>query len=263
MKGTFKESFKAWIMKRNPIFGSQLTRMSFLRIFTAALTMYLVIPVYFFLHLVCLTFLYNWIICPLLRVERVRLRNYIIIDRHLIPGLSLTARFHCIYCGYANGICVAMGVLLTQISALSENSLSPSKRSFVAIPYFLASSLSSLSQLLVVIDYNLGISPLLGLHKMSMKEAYAKMGEVGFADSFTAFGTVGQHFIRLEHACALILANALEQVESQWCPIKHLDKNPHAIFPEHHMFFVERCELCELKKVLCTEGTVSPRKPLL
>ncbi len=263
MKGTSKESFKAWIMKRNPIFGSQLKRMSFFRILTAALTMYLVIPVYFFLHLVCLMLLYNRIVCPLLGVERIRLRNYIIIDRHLIPGLSLTARFHCIYCGYANGICVAMGVLLTQISNVSEAPLSPTQKALVSIPYFLTSSLSSLAQLLIVIDYNLAISPPLGLHKMSMKEAYEKMAETGFGDTFTIFGSVGQQFLRFEHGCALILANALEQVESQWCPIKHLDRNPHAIFPEHHKFFVERCELCELKKVLCSEGTVSPRKPLL
>ena len=263
MMGTFKESFKAWVMRRNPIFGSQLKRMNFFRILTAALTMYLVIPVYFFLHLVCLILMYNWIVCPLLGVERIKLRNYIIIDRHLIPGLSLTARFHCIYCGYANGICVAMGVLLAQISNVSEASLSPAKRALVAIPYFLASSLSSLGQLLIVIDYNLAISPPLGLHKMSIKEAYAKMDEVDFADTFTIFGTTGQQFIRFEHACALILANALEQVESQWCPIKHLNKNSDAVFPEHHKFFVERCELCELKKVLCADGTVSPRKPLL
>ncbi|HKI59502.1 MAG TPA: hypothetical protein VKA23_00580 [Mariprofundaceae bacterium] len=250
-------------MKRNPIFGSQLKRMSFLRILTAALTMYLVIPVYLFLHLICLTLLYNGIVCPLLGIERIKLRNYIIIDRHLIPGLSLTARFHCIYCGYANGICVATGVLLTQISKVSKESISPTFRLLVTIPYFLASSLSSLGQLLIVIDYNLAISPPLGLHTMSIKEAYAKMAKVAFGDSFTIFGTVGQQFIRFEHAFALILANALEQVESQWCPIKHLNRNPDAIFPEHHSFFVERCELCELKKVLCAEGTVSPRKPRL
>lgn len=261
--GTFKESFKAWIMKRNPIFGSQLKRISLFRIITAALTMYLVIPVYLFLHLVCLMLMYNRIVCPLLGIDRIKLRNYIIIDRHLIPGLSLTARFHCIYCGYANGICVATGALLTQISRVSKESFNPGKRALITIPYLLASSLSSLGQLLVVIDYNLGISPLLRLHKISLKEAYAKMNAVGFADSFTVFGTMGQHFIRFEHACALILANALEQVESQWCPIKHLDKNSHAIFPEHHKFFVERCELCELKKILCAEGTVSPRKPRL
>lgn len=263
MKEPFKESFKAWIMKRNPMFGSQLKRMSLLRILTAALTMYLVIPVYFFLHLVCLMLMYNRIVCPLLGVEPIKLRNYIIIDRHLIPGLSLTARFHCIYCGYANGICIAMGALLAQISKVTIDSIHPAKRVLIAIPYFLASSLSSLGQLVVVIDYNLAISPPLGLHKMSMKEAYAKMAGINFADSFTVFGTIGRHSIRFEHACALILANALEQVESQWCPIKHLGKNGNAVFPEHHKFFVERCELCELKRVLCAEGTVSPRKPRL
>ncbi|GAV20427.1 hypothetical protein MMIC_P1392 [Mariprofundus micogutta] len=248
-------------MKRNPIFGSHWQRVGLLRLVLPAIGMYLVIPVYLFLHLICIKLLYNLMVCPLLGVERINLRNYIIIDRHLIPGISMTARFHCVYCGYANGLCVAMGVLLTHVSTEARISTTGFSRGLVMGLYLFTSFLSALCQSIVIFMYNITISPPLGLHRVSMKEAYDKMSETGFGDEFTVFGKVGSTFLRYEHSCALLLANALEQVESQWCPIKHLDKRPEVVYPEHHEFFVERCELCELKKILCTEGSVSPRKP--
>ena len=255
---------KQWVInliaRRNPIFGAQLERIGLLRIVPGALAMYLLIPVYILRHVVVMIVLYNGIVCPLLGVERVRLRNYIIIDRHLIPGLSFTGRFHCIYCGYANGICVATGVLLTQLSAVSARSVSALQRAAAAIPYLLATLLSSISQLLVVTLYNGVMSPMLGLYRASFADAYSGMQANGFGEQFSVYGGAGKGALHFEHACAWLEANALEQVESQWCPIKHLPK-PGAVYPEHHKFFIERCELCELKKVLVCEGSLSPRKP--
>lgn len=247
-------------MKRNPIFGSHWQRIGLLRIVVPAISMYAVIPVYLFIHLICIKLLYNLILCPLLEVERINLKKYIIIDRHLIPGLSLTAKFHCVYCGYANGLCVAIPVLLTRMSEAkgADNLL---LRLIASALYFVTSSLSSISQSIVIVSYNFGISPSMGLHRITMKESYEKMDATGFAGEFTVFGKLGRTFLRYEYSCALILANALGQVESQWCPIKHLDIDPEVVLPEHHKYFIDRCELCELRQVLCNEGSVSPRKP--
>ncbi|WP_157821246.1 hypothetical protein [Mariprofundus ferrinatatus] len=247
------------IGKRNPIFAGNIERVGLLRIIPAALAMYLLIPFFIFLHVVCLMLLYNTMICLLLGVEQVKLRNYIIIDRHKLTGLSYTGRFHCIYCGYANGICVAFGVLLTQISSVSGHE--GEKRGLLpSITYFAAAFLTAMSMSIIVLMYNVVIATALGLHRLGMSQAYDKMDEGGFGNGFTIFGRAGYLSLRYQQALILVLANILEQIESQWCPIKHLDREG-AVYPEHHKFFVERCELCELKRILSCEGSVSPRKP--
>lgn len=250
-------------MKRNPIFGSHLQRIGLLRIIPGAVAMYLMIPVFLFIHLVCIKLLYNSIICPLLSIERMNLRHYIIFDRHIIAGLSWTGRFHCVYCEYANGLCVATGVLLTKIADESKPSSSSLLNPVIALFYLLTSLLSILSMTLVVLSFNYVIAPALGLHRATVKESFEKMDAFGFGHRFNRFGSLGRALLRCENCCALLLANALEQVESQWCPIKHLDTHKEIVLPLHHAFFLERCELCKLRKVLCSEGSVSPRKPSL
>jgi len=254
--------FKDWIMKRNPIFGSHWHRIGLLRIVPAALAMYLVIPVYFFLHIVCIKLLYNTLICPLLSIEPIDLKNYIVFDRHIIDSLSWTGRFHCLYCEYANGLCVATGALLTRVSTEAKAPSNPFFRFITLLLYLFTSALTALTQSISNLFYNVGMAPLLGLHKVSIKHSYVIMKAADFGDGFMTFGNIGRSFLRFENSSALILANALGQVESQWCPIKHLDTPPETVLPEHHAFFIDRCELCKMRKVLCTEGSVSPRKPI-
>lgn len=255
------ESIKAWFIRRNPIFTSHLQRNGLLRLIPPALAMYAMIPVYIFFHIICIQLLYNLIICPLLGVDRIILKHYIVIDRHLIPGLSYTAKFHCAYCGYANGLSVATAVLLNRIAAKAKPHSSPLLRLFAMPLYLLTTTLSIVAQSLVILSFDYVMAPLLGLHRLSKTEASEKMAASGFADEFSVFGRPGRSFLRYEYNCALRHANSLEQVESQWCPIKHIDSDPNVVLPEHHKFFIERCELCKLRKVLCSEGTVSPRKP--
>jgi len=253
--------FRDWIMKRNPIFGSHWHRIGLLRIVPAALAMYLVIPVYIFLHIICIKLLYNTLICPLLSIEPINLKNYIVFDRHIISELSFIGRFHCAYCEYANGLCVATGVLLTQVATKGTAPANPLLK-LIALPlYLFTSALTALTQSISNLSYNIGMAPSLGLHKVSIQESYAIMTSAGFGGEFNAFGALGRKFLRFENSNALILANALGQVESQWCPIKHLDGPPETVLPEHHEFFLERCDLCKMRKILCTEGSVSPRKP--
>ncbi|NWF39108.1 hypothetical protein F3F96_08175 [Mariprofundus sp. NF] len=254
------EKIKAWFIRRNPIFTSHLQRNGLLRLVPPALAMYAMIPVYIFFHIICIKLLYNLIICPLLKIEPIALKHYIVIDRHLLPGLSYTAKFHCAYCGYANGLSVATSVLLTRISLEATAPGNAVVRLFAKLIYLLTSSLSILAQSLVTLSFDYVMAPLLGLHRLSMQQASEKMKSNGFADDFRVFGSLGRRFLRFEYNTSLRHANSLEQIESQWCPIKHIDK-PGAIYPEHHKFFIERCELCKLRKVLCSEGTVSTRKP--
>lgn len=61
----------------------------------------LIIPLVF-LDL-CVT-LYQAICFPIYRVAKVRRSDYIVIDRQYLQYLNAFERFHCTYCGYANGL---------------------------------------------------------------------------------------------------------------------------------------------------------------
>lgn len=47
---------------------------------------------------------YQFICFPLYRIRKVRRSKYIIIDRYHLKHLNSIEQFHCIYCGYANGL---------------------------------------------------------------------------------------------------------------------------------------------------------------
>jgi len=48
--------------------------------------------------------LYQWICFPAYRIPRVKRRDFIIYDRHHLDYLNIIEKFHCLYCGYANGL---------------------------------------------------------------------------------------------------------------------------------------------------------------
>ena len=61
----------------------------------------MIIPFVFFD--ICVS-LYQLICFPLYRINKVIRSRYIIIDRHHLKHLNSIEQFHCIYCGYANGL---------------------------------------------------------------------------------------------------------------------------------------------------------------
>ncbi|MGW8246525.1 MAG: hypothetical protein ACWGOV_00320 [Acidiferrobacterales bacterium] len=61
----------------------------------------LVVPLVF-LDLVAT--LYQWACFPIYRIPRVRRRDFIIYDRQHLDYLNIIEKFHCLYCGYANGM---------------------------------------------------------------------------------------------------------------------------------------------------------------
>jgi hypothetical protein len=61
----------------------------------------LVVPLVF-LDLVAT--LYQWTCFPIYGIPRVRRRDFIIYDRQHLDYLNIIEKFHCLYCGYANGM---------------------------------------------------------------------------------------------------------------------------------------------------------------
>jgi len=47
---------------------------------------------------------YQAICFPLYRIQKVRRRNYVVIDRHNLGYLNVVEKLNCIFCGYADGV---------------------------------------------------------------------------------------------------------------------------------------------------------------
>ena len=59
---------------------------------------------------------YQWVCFPIYKIEKVRRRDYIIIDRHRLGYLNIIEKINCLYCSYFNGL---MGYI-TEVAARTE-----------------------------------------------------------------------------------------------------------------------------------------------
>ena len=48
--------------------------------------------------------IYQWTCFPAYRIPRVKRRDFFIYDRYHLAYLNIIEKFHCLYCGYANGM---------------------------------------------------------------------------------------------------------------------------------------------------------------
>ena len=48
--------------------------------------------------------IYQFVCFPLYRIEKVRRRDFIVIDRHKLSYLNGIEKMNCVYCGYTNGL---------------------------------------------------------------------------------------------------------------------------------------------------------------
>lgn len=67
--------------------------------------------------------LYQAICFPIYRIARVRRGDYITLDRRQLGYLNFFERFHCVYCGYANGLLA----YATEIASRTEQYFCPIK----------------------------------------------------------------------------------------------------------------------------------------
>ncbi len=58
-----------------------------------------------FYHLTCF---------PIYKIKKVKRSDYIVIDRHQLAYLNIFEKFHCVYCGYANGLIAYIGEILAR-----------------------------------------------------------------------------------------------------------------------------------------------------
>jgi hypothetical protein len=244
-----------------PIMGSQIKRIGFARAFVGGGSMYLSIPLFVFSHLIGIELLHKRIFTPLLGLAKTRTRDYIILDRHQIEGLPMIDKFNCVFCGYANGIAVLLNEKLGQMAEYEGKSSlwRFMKKALVMLlmvafsPFFLLINFIGIE-----IIYGILISRPLGMHRTKPEEVKSRITQQGFAAQTSP---VFAAFLSHQKVNSLRLIAALEQIESSWCPLRHLKKGEGVHYPEHHKRFFRAHEIEEMQQVLQTEGTVSDIKP--
>jgi len=101
------------------------------------------------------------------------------------------------------------------------------------------------------------IAGFLGLHWAETGAIRRRLKESNYAGGHQGFW---RGLIRFAKLYADSLALNLEQIESAWCPLRHLESET-AVVSEHHKNFFDRNKIVEAIEVLAKEGSVSPRKP--
>lgn len=253
-----RKFFKRDISDRWPIAGSQIKRIGFLRVLVGGGSMYLSIPLFLIIQIAGFIVMMKWIIGPLLGLRDLPFRNYIIIDRYRIEGLSALDKLNCVFCGWANGLSMLMHARLEQLGNF-----------FGEVPFWKKAVIGGTSALFmpliagmqtigIHLIYNILVSRLLGMKRLSAREAYDKLEDLEYAVHMNS--SAGK-ILRYQKTFDLRLDNALEQIESSWCPFKHLDKRKECVYPVYQEKYFEPHQIEEMKKVLQTEGTVSDTKP--
>ncbi|MEN8141347.1 MAG: hypothetical protein ABFR97_09015 [Thermodesulfobacteriota bacterium] len=238
--------------------GSHMERLGSLRVLAGAVAMYLSIPNFILFHTLLLFLLLQCVVSPLLGLDKIRLRDRIILDRYRVEGLAWIDKFNCCFCGFANGQSVFLAQKIAQVNSFGGQ-IAWWKKLIVA-----AVLLPCLPLLIVVhligisLIYNLLVAPILGMHRLSGRYVWLRLRREGYGERFPWLGWLA---IRLFKYFSIQLDNALEQIESAWCPIRHLEQGAADVYPPHHKNFLEAGQTAELREILLTDGTVSPRKP--
>jgi len=275
-----RTAFPEWC----PIFGSHVKRMGLLRTSIGGFPMFIAIPFFILFHLFGLLIFSNLILCPLLGLEKLHFRNYIIIDRQKVQGLAWYDRINCMYCGYANGLAMFFAARLSQVEEWDRD-LSIEKQFILSLGLLIYLPVSILFQAQRMILYDFVISPILGFRRMSSLEASQQIVKTKNKIQFR--GYIKTLFLN-EKIASLKLNNLLEQIESAWCPIKHYDMRQDIVYPDHHKYFFTLPKITDLppipkskseswlldgddftdenamekmKSILQTSGTVSPKSP--
>jgi len=230
-------------------------RLGFWRTLIGGHSMYLTIPLFIFLHITVVTVMYRVLLAPLLGLPRLDSSRYIILDRHRIEPLHWFDKFNCLFCSYANGIIKLMNDELDGLAS------SRARAPVWAMPFVELYAL--VNAFLLVIGLVMStvvlqvIAKCLGLHRGSMRRIKSKLLAQGYAAHYSP-----RHrgLILFYKMVAMVVAYNLEQIESAWCPLKHLPLEGR-VFPEHHDRFYDRDALDDLHRVLAADGTVSQLKP--
>ena len=238
------------------IFRTHMKRIGIPRTFIGGGLMYVSFLEFVFIHLTSIIILYRWMIAPFFKAKKFVIKDFIILDRNKIKGMTRLDRVNCEFCGYANGTATLWN---HELDAISETDLGRGKlfrKLLVAVYAVFLAIFSVFNFILSKILFSI-IALFLGYHWASTKATRDKLKATNYAGEY---GFLMRTLIRFAKIYAETLSTNLEQIESSWCPLKHIETAT-SVVPEHHKNFYGRDELGAVIEVLAKEGSVSPRKP--
>ncbi|MFY9178617.1 MAG: hypothetical protein WAO12_02420 [Venatoribacter sp.] len=242
----------------SPIFSSHIKRIGWIRTFAGGLPMYTCIPALVVLHLTTCVLGYQWLLRPLFKLPKVYWSDYVIIDRHRIEGMNWFDHFNCMFCGYANGLTTMANVEIDNLAKVNLEELSLTRKLLALLLVIPFVPLIIFFEVSIQIIYNILVSRPLGMHRTSIDEAHQVLMQDKYAEQFPP---ASRFPVLAVKSMVFRFAMALEQIESSFCPLKHLETREGVVYPSHHSKFFGPNQLEEMREVLSTKGTVSDRLP--
>ncbi len=238
------------------IFWTHVKRIGFIRTFIGGFLQYLSVFEFVMLHLTVIAVLYRAMLVPLFGLKRYRVGDYMLFDRGKVNRMRAFDKINCQFCAYANGTAKMWNDELDELSGADFKKGNILGKFVVALyalclAVFLFFSFI-MSKILFVV-----IALFLGMHIVKLGEIRAELKSANYAGGHSF---VFRTLLRGAKLYAYSLQGNLEQIESSWCPLKHVETAT-SVTSAHHANFYDEDHLDEMIEVLGTEGTVSPRKP--
>lgn len=251
MRGLF-ENLPVWC----PIMGNHIRRLGIIRVAIGAAGIYCAVPLFLVLHVVVVGLLVQRIIIPMTGMKRVDSKKYIILDRYRVEGLARIDKLHCLFCGWANGICTLLHDL-TDAIARNPIKLTLFKRITVILCCVLFIPPALIIQVTFFFIYNYIIAAPLRLEKVYYGDLIKKyLGQTGYAVRHKPWARL---FLGYQKIIWTGLGLALRYIESAWCPIRHFERSEGTVYPDHHQLFFEPHQIDQLREYLKDHPDVSKR----
>ena len=245
---------KEFIVKS--IFMIHVRRIGWIRTTLGGFLMYPSFLEFVFLHLTAIVVLYQWMMVPFFRIKKFNMKDYILLDRGKVEGMMAFDRLNCEFCGYANGTAKLWN---DQLDVLEKADFRKGGIFYGIIAGIYGVILAVFLLICFIFSKILFalIALFLGFHWAGNREAMRALVKSGYAGSHSFLMRWMLRFAKL--SAGTLLTN-LEQIESSWCPLKHIERRS-AVNTDHHRNFIDRKNLADMYEILEKEGTVSPRKP--
>lgn len=233
------------------IFLTHVKRLGIVRTMLGGGLMYLSIFEFMFIHFTGVLFFYKFMFRLFYKPKKFFTRDYIVFDRHKINGMNWFDKFNCLFCAYANGTTKLWNDMLDEMSQI--------KFGKNIVKHFVVFLFSVPLIIFLVFNYLFSavlfsvIAFFLKYKCTSGKEASAKLKEAKYGESLPLYFRSVLFFTK---KYSYVLERNLNQIESSWCPIKHIDREG-MVMPEHHKKFIDRDDLKKLQDSLTAEGTLS------